>query len=70
MASVNVIITAHPMFQIHARNIDPEFVREVALNPQQNVAAPGGRQVRQTQYFDTIEQKAMLLRVLVEAEAG
>lgn len=35
MASVQVIITAHALFQIQARNIDPELVREVALNPQQ-----------------------------------
>ena len=70
MASVNVIVTAHAIFQIRARNIEIDFVREVAMNPQQNVSMPGGRQVRQTQYFDTIEEKTMLLRFLVEAEAG
>lgn len=59
MASFKVIITSHAMFQIQARYIDPEFVREVALIPQQNVTALGRRQIRQTRYFDTIEQKPM-----------
>lgn len=69
MALVNVIIIPHAMFQIQARNIDPEFVREVALNPQQNVPASGGRQVRQSRYFDNMEGTPMLLRVVVETNA-
>ena len=68
MASDNVIITGHAMHQIQLRVINPELVLDVAMNPQQVVPTLGGRQVSQSQYFDTIEQKTMLLRVIVATE--
>jgi len=51
---------------MRARNISMETVLDTTQRPQQQVGAASGRRVYQSQYFDSIEQKAMLMRVIVE----
>ena len=49
-----------------ARSISAEIVLETAESPQQNVPAALGRRIHQSRYFDTIEEKEMIIRVIVE----
>jgi hypothetical protein len=51
-----------------ARNIPRETVLGIMENPQQTIAASHGRLIYQSQYFDLVEGKNMLLRVIVEPD--
>jgi hypothetical protein len=51
---------------MNARNISGELVVNAIEIAQHRIVAPKGRQVFQSLYFDQIEQKEMLLRVIVE----
>ena len=60
-----IFITAHAEEQVRQRNIGKEIFLDTVENPQQRVVATGGRQVYQSQYFDSEQEKQMLLRVIV-----
>jgi hypothetical protein len=48
------------------RDIADETVLTTIERPQERIPAGRGRHIYQGRYFDTIEQKEMLLRVVVE----
>lgn len=63
-----LLFTTHSEEQMRARNISTEEVEDTVQNPQQQLPAVRGRQVFQSQYFDFVEQKNMLMRVIVEPQ--
>ena len=63
-----LLFTTHAEEQMGARNISREIVIHTIENAQQRLDGDKGRQIFQSQYFDEIEQKEMLLRVIAEPE--
>jgi len=59
------IITDHAQFEAQRRSIDLKFVLSTVENPRQKVSS-GKRVVFQSKYHDEIQDKEMLLRVIVE----
>jgi hypothetical protein len=63
---VNIIITEHARFEAQRRGIDLELVRSIVEHPQQIIPAKKNRLVLQSKYHDKLEEKEMLLRVIIE----
>ena len=59
-------LTSHAEEQLDVRKIPKEIVLDTVRNPQQQTPTHGGRQIRQSQYFDPAEGKVMLIRVIIE----
>jgi hypothetical protein len=51
-----------------ARNISEDILLDTVHNPQQSLTVSEGRRIYQSRYFDTIEQKPMLMRIVVEPQ--
>ena len=64
----NIVITKHAVFEAQRRGIDIENIMSVIENPQQKLPSKKNRVVLQSKYHDNIEDKEMLLRVIVEEE--
>ena len=60
------IITDHARFEAQRRQIDLELMLSTVEDPQQKVPSKGNRVVLQSKYYDKINGKEMLLRVIVE----
>ena len=60
--------TRHAQIQATARRIPRDIVLETIRNPEQIVPGRQGRRVHQSRYFDTVESKEMLMRVVTEPE--
>ena len=63
-----VAFTFHARLQMGERNISLEAAENVIRSPQQRIAGHSGRAIYQSRYFDTIEEKEMILRVAVERQ--
>lgn len=62
-----VIITPHAIAELKRRGISREDIMEAVLNPEQTQPGYGGRKVCQRRM--RVENKAYLLRVIVEVQA-
>jgi hypothetical protein len=65
-----IILTYHAEEQIRDRNIPRHILHQVIEGPQQIVAGFSGRQIHQSEYFDPIEEKSMLMRVILENQGS
>ena len=63
---MDVVISDHARFQLARRQLLEETVRNVAQNPQQVVQLRKERKICQSKYYDSVEGKEMLLRVICE----
>jgi hypothetical protein len=63
-----LVLTPHARTQMAARNISEDILRDIVQKPQQRLTISEGRQIYQSQYFDTIDQKPMLMRIVVEPQ--
>lgn len=61
----NVLIGDHARFEMERRQIPESLVREVILSPQQILLTRKGRKVYQSKFIDQIQDKEMLLRVII-----
>ena len=66
---MKIIITNHARFEAQRRLIDLELVQAIVKNPGQKIPSQRARIVFQSKYYDKIEDKEMLLRVIV-AQSG
>ena len=63
---MDVVISDHALFEVVRRQLSEEVVRGVAQNPQQVVRLKKERKVCQSKYYDSAEDKEMILRVICE----
>ena len=63
---MELVITDHARFEARRRHIDLELALSIIQNPQQKIPSKKDRVVFQGRYHDTIENKEMLLRAIVE----
>lgn len=61
---LEVVIKSHASFEAERRNIQEEFIRDVVKNPQQKLPSKKGRVIVQNRYYDKLENKDMLIRVV------
>ena len=61
---LEVVIKEHARFEAWRRGITEEFIRFVIKNPQQKLSAKNERIIIQNRYYDKIENKEMLIRVI------
>ena len=61
---MEVVIAGHASFEAERRNIQEEFIRDVVKNPQQKLPSKKGRVIVQNRYYDKLENKEMLIRVI------
>jgi len=61
---MDVIINEHARFEIQRRAIEETEIVAVINRPQQVIPSKKGRIIFQSKYFDNMEQKEMLLRVI------
>lgn len=61
---MEVEIKGHASFEAERRGISEEFIRFVVKNPQQKLPSKGGRVIVQNTYYDEVEKKEMLIRVI------
>lgn len=62
--------TFHAEEQMLVRELPRDVVLDTIENPQQRVATRTRRLIYQSQYFDPVEQRVMLIRAIVEADGG
>jgi len=67
---VNIVITEHARFEAKRRHIDLELILSTARNPQQEIPGKKNRVIRQSKYYDKINGREMLLRVIAEQAPG
>lgn len=61
---MKIIVTDHARFEANRRNISEEFIKSVVESPKQKLPSKKGRVIVQNRYFDEVEGKEMLLRVI------
>ncbi|MBI3584040.1 MAG: DUF4258 domain-containing protein [Nitrospinae bacterium] len=61
---LEVVIKEHAIFEAERRGITEEFIRFVVKTPQQKLPAKKGRIIIQNKYYDKMENKEMLIRVI------
>lgn len=61
---MEVIIKGHASFEAERRDIPEEFIKSVVKNPQQKLTSKKGRVIAQNKYYDELEKKEMLIRVI------
>ncbi len=66
---MEIRISDHAQFEARRRQIDLEVLMGVLNHPEQKVKSSEGRAIHQSRYYDTIERREMLLRVVVILEA-
>lgn len=67
---MDIVISDHARFEIARRQLLEMAVKDVAQNPQQMVKINKGRKVCQSKYFDSTQDREMLLRVICEERRG
>ncbi|MCX5991309.1 MAG: DUF4258 domain-containing protein [Chloroflexi bacterium] len=60
------VMTEHARFEAQRRGVDLKLVLSTIENPQQKIASKKNRFIFQSRYYDKIENKEMLLRVITE----
>jgi len=61
---LEVVIRVHASFVVERRGITEELIKFVVKNPQQKLPSKKGRVILQNKYYDQIEKKEMILRVV------
>lgn len=61
---MEVIIKGHASFEAERRGISEELIKSVVKNPQQKLPSKKGRVIVQNKYYDSVEGKEMLLRIV------
>lgn len=61
---MKVTLTNHAQFEAKRRNVTEELIKSVVTNPQQKLSSKKERVIIQNRYYDDIENKEMLLRVI------
>ena len=61
---MEVILSAHAVFEAKRRDIDEKLIQSMVMEPQQKISSKKWRVVVQGRYFDHIENKEMLLRII------
>ncbi|MBI5559691.1 MAG: hypothetical protein HY883_00240 [Deltaproteobacteria bacterium] len=61
---MKITITGHARFEASRRGISEDLIKSVVKAPQQKLSSKKGRIVVQKKYYDKIESKEMLLRVI------
>ncbi len=61
---MKVTITGHAGFEASRRGITEELIMSVVKKPQQKLPSKKGRIIVQNRYYDSLENKEMLLRVI------
>ena len=61
---MEVVIRVHASFVAQRRGITEELIKYVVNNPQQKLPSKKGRVILQSKYYDQIEKKEMILRVV------
>ena len=61
---MEIIFTSHALFEAKRREIPEEIIRNLIMNPQQNFQTKNKRFIIQGKYYNDIEGKEMLLRVI------
>jgi hypothetical protein len=67
---VDIIITEHARFEAIRRQVDLKLVLSTVENPQQEIPGRKNRTICQSKYYDTIDGREMLLRVITEQARG
>lgn len=67
---MNIRITHHANFEAKRRRIAEEQIKSVVQNPQQQLPSKKGRVILQNKYYDEMERKEMLLRVIGLESSG
>ena len=67
---VDVVITEHAQFEASRRNIPEELIKSAVETPQQKLSSRKGRVIVQNKYFDEVENKEMILRIVGTESAG
>jgi hypothetical protein len=63
---MKITYSAHSNIEMQRRRIDRNDVINALERPQQQVASTTGRRIIQNRYFDNLEKKEMLLRIVLE----
>lgn len=63
---MEIIIAEHAKFEAKRRHIDLELILSTARNPQQEIPGKKNRIICQSKYYDKINEREMLLRVIAE----
>lgn len=61
---MEVIIEGHASYEAERRCISEELIKAVVKNPQQKLPSKKGRVIVQNKYYDSVEGKEMLLRIV------
>ncbi len=61
---MQIKITEHAMFEANRRNIAEGVIRSIIESPQQKILSKKRRVILQKKYYDKVEAKEMLLRVI------
>lgn len=61
---MEIIFTEHALFEIQRRQISKQDVEDLIKLPVQQIKTEEGNFIFQKKYFDTVEHKEMLLRVI------
>jgi len=61
---LEVIIKEHASFEAERRGISEEFIKSVVKNPQQKLSSKKERVIVQNKYYDKVEKKEMLVRII------
>ena len=61
---MEVIIKGHASFEAERRGIPEELIKSVVKNPQQKLRSKKKRIILQNKYYDQVEKKEMLLRII------
>ena len=63
---MDIIISEHAKFEANRRHIDLELILSTARNPQQKIPGKKNRIIYQSKYYDKINEREMLLRVIAK----
>lgn len=61
---MEVVIKGHASFEAERRGIPEELIKSVVKNPQQKLHSKKERIILQNKYYDQVEKKEMLIRVI------
>ena len=61
---MKIIFTNHARFELQSRSISEDDVLSAVKSPQQKLSGKKGRVIIQNKYYDNIEKKEMLLRII------
>lgn len=65
---MKIILTEHAKFEAQRRQIKMEIIEKIAQKPQQVLSSAGNKLIFQGKYYDAIEKKEMLLRLVIKEE--